>query len=127
MKTYEIPVDFRIATTLEVQADSLKEAIAKAGDQFRALRYEEVLELIQPENIVKHSLFIDPLEAEEMNPKPTYVVRLVRTMEVEVEVEAESNSEAEQAALNKYEENDILPDEWEETDLEVQEVEVQNT
>jgi hypothetical protein len=76
-----------------------------------------------PETIDKHSCKVDRDLAEELNPKKTYSVKLVRTQEVIVEVEADTEDDAQDAAIALHEDGKVPEADWEETDLETEDVE----
>ena len=125
MRTFEIPVSYTINTTLQVDAPTLDSAIRAAQAKFFASRTAELIDNIAnyPETIDKHSCKVDKDLAEELNPKKTYSVKLVRTQEVTVEVEADTEDDAQDAAVALHEDGKIPEADWEETDLETEDVE----
>lgn len=123
MRTFDIPVSFTIDTSFEVTAPTLEAAIRAAQEKFFATRFNDLLEHIQPEQVNKHSVKIDKALAEEMNPKRTYTVKLVRTLETIVEVEADDENDASDAAIALHENGNVPECEWEETDLETDDIE----
>jgi len=123
MRKFEIPVTYAINTTFEVNAATLDAAIRAAQQSFFQMRPTELIELIQPEEVDKHSCKVDKDLAEEMNPKKTYSVKLVRTQEVTVEVEADTEDDAQDAAIALHEDGKVPENDWEETDLNTEDVE----
>lgn len=53
------------------------------------------------------SIEIDQEKAEELNPKKTYTVTLIRTQTVDVEVEAHTEEEAERVAIEGAEDGSL--------------------
>ena len=125
MRTFEIPISYTIDTTVKVEAASLEQAIYTAQREFANTRPSELIDNIAnyPETINKQSLKIDRSLAEEMNPKKTYTVKLVRTLETTVEVEADTEDDAQDAAIALHEDGKVPECDWDETDVETQDVE----
>lgn len=112
MKTYTIPFSYTVNATIEIQASGLDHAINKF------MTYAEVQEdgscrlihnfgAITASTVDCKSIEVDQEKAEELNPKKTYTVTLVRTQTVEVEVEAYTAEEAEMAAIEGAEDGSL--------------------
>jgi hypothetical protein len=125
MRTFEIPVSYTIDTTFKVEAATLEQAIYTAQRHFATAPKSELIKEIEnyPESLNKQSLKIDRSLAEELNPKKTYSVKLIRTQEVTVEVEADTEDDAQDAAIALHEDGKVPEADWEETDLETDDVE----
>ena len=112
MKAYTIPFSYTINATIEIQASGLDHAINKF------MTFAEVQEdgscrlihnfgAITASKVDCNSIEIDQEKVEELNPKKTYTVTLVRTQTVEVEVEAHTEEEAERVAIEGAEDGSL--------------------
>lgn len=105
---YTIPFSYTVNANIEIEARSLESAIDQV-QQLSYIREDGSCRLIHgfspviKSEIDCKSIEIDEEAAEDMNPKNTYSVKLIRTQTVEVEVEAYSESEAEELAISNAE------------------------
>jgi hypothetical protein len=112
MKTYTIPFSYTVNATIEVQASGLDHAINKVMtlaevQEDGSCRLIHGFSPVIKSDIDVKSIEIDEDKAEELNPKKTYTVRLVRTQTVEVEVEAHTEEEAERVAIEGAEDGSL--------------------
>ena len=112
MKTYTIPFSYTVNATIEVQASGLDHAINKVMtlaevQEDGSCRLIHGFSPVIKSDIDVKSIEIDQEKAEELNPKKTYTVRLVRTQTVEVEVEAHTEEEAERVAIEGAEDGSL--------------------
>ena len=127
---YTIPFSYTTNCTIEVDASSLDEAISKVSllsqvDESGNCKLLKNVMALDSVKIDADSVEIDEEEAEELNPKQTYAVKLKRVQEVTVYVEAHSEDDAESEAIDRYESDDI-EDEFEDCEVEAVEVELNN-
>lgn len=109
---YKIPFSYTVNATIEVEASDLASAIDKvehlAGvEPDGSCRLINGFDLITKFTIDFGSIQVDKEYAEDLNPKKSYTVKLVRTQTVEVEVEAHSAEEAEQVAIEGAEDGSL--------------------
>lgn len=98
MKTYKIPFSYQTNAVAEVRAYTLEEAVLSVN-QLVNTNTSALQNLAVSVSIDNSTYKVDQDRIEDLNPKKSYTVTLVRTQTVEVEVEAYSASEAEQVAL----------------------------
>lgn len=109
---YKIPFSYTVNATIEVEASDLASAIDKV-EHLAGVEKDGSCRLIHGfAPIIKSvidfgSIQVDKEYAEDLNPKKTYTVKLVRTQTVEVEVEAHSAEEAEQVAIEGAEDGSL--------------------
>lgn len=109
---YKIPFSYTVNATIEVEASDLASAIDKiehlAGvEPDGSCRLIHGFAPITKSVIDFGSIQVDKEYAEDLNPKKSYTVKLVRTQTVEVEVEAHSAEEAEQVAIDGAEDGSL--------------------
>jgi len=109
---YKIPFSYTVNATIEVEASDLASAIDKiehlAGvEKDGSCRLIHGFSPITKSVIDFGSIEVDKEYAEDLNPKKSYTVKLVRTQTVEVEVEAHSEEEAEQVAIEGAEDGSL--------------------
>jgi len=109
---YKIPFSYTVNATITIQASDLASAIDKvehlAGiEKDGSCRLIHGFSPIIRSDIDFGSITIDTELAEELNPKKSYTVKLVRTQTVEVEVEAHSAEEAERVAIEGAEDGSL--------------------
>jgi hypothetical protein len=118
MKSYTIPFSYTVNGTIKIDANSLDSALSKAyglcapslDGSCKLLKSPMeggVSHLVDNIKVDADSIKIDHEEAEELNPKKSYTVKLVRTQTVEVEVEAHSAEEAERTAIEGAEDGSL--------------------
>lgn len=121
MKTYTIPFSYSINANIKVQADSLEDAISQVSLVSQVKDgYCKLIHGMSPviEGLVDlDSIEIDEEKALDMNPKNTYVVTITRTQTQQVEVEAHSADEAEDAAIDLYDEGEVCDTSWEDQEV----------
>jgi hypothetical protein len=109
---YKIPFSYTVNATIEVDASDLASAIDKiehlAGvEPDGSCRLIHGFAPITKSVIDFGSIEVNKEYAEDLNPKKTYSVKLVRTQTVDVEVEAHSQEEAEQVAIEGAEDGSL--------------------
>lgn len=109
---YKIPYSYTVNATIEVEASDLVSAIDKIEhlsgvEKDGSCRLIHGFDLITKSVIDFGSIQVDKEYAEDLNPKKSYTVKLVRTQTVEVEVEAHSAEEAEQVAIEGAEDGSL--------------------
>jgi hypothetical protein len=109
---YKIPFSYTVNATITIQASDLASAIDKvehlAGvEKDGSCRLIHAFGPIIRSDIDFGSIEINKEWAEELNPKKSYTVKLVRTQTVEVEVEAHSLEEAERVAIEGAEDGSL--------------------
>lgn len=115
---YTIPFSYTVNCEIKIEASSLDSALSKVyglcvttpDGSCKLLKSPlegGVSHLINKIEVDANSIKIDREEAEELNPKKSYTVKLVRTQTVEVEVEAHSADEAERVAIDGAEDGSL--------------------
>lgn len=110
--TYKIPFSYTVNCTIPIEASDLASAIDKV-EHLAGVEEDGSCRLIHGFSpITKSTIDFGSIEvhkewAEELNPKKSYTVKLVRTQTVEVEVEAHSAEEAEQVAIDGAENGEL--------------------
>lgn len=104
---YQIPFSYTVNSTIYIEASDLASAIDKA--EYLAKEQDGTCKILayNTSTVDFSSIKIDTDLAEDLNPKKTYTVKLVRTQTVEVEVEAHSAEEAEQVAIDGAEDGSL--------------------
>lgn len=109
---YKIPFSYTVNATVTINASNLESAISKI-EHLAGVEKDGTCRLIHGFSPITRSVIdfgsieIDKELAEEMNPKKSYTVKLVRTQTVEVEVEAHSSEEAERVAIEGAEDGSL--------------------
>ena len=109
---YKIPFSYTVNATIEVDASDLASAIDKI-EHLAGVEPDGSCRLIHGFSPITKSVIdfgsieVDKEYAEDLNPKKSYTVKLVRTQTVEVEVEAHSEEEAEQVAIEGAEDGSL--------------------
>ena len=116
MKTYTIPFSYAVNATINVQGTTLDDAIAQV-ERLSELKlgYCPLVHGMSPAvstEIDVESIQIDEKKAADLNPKQTYTVTITRTQTQEVEVEAHSAAEAEDVAIDLYDNEEVCSDSW---------------
>jgi len=109
---YKIPFSYTVNATIEVDASDLASAIDKI-EHLAGVEPDGSCRLIHGFSPITKSVIdfgsieVDKEYAEDLNPKKSYTVKLIRTQTVEVEVEAHSAEEAEQVAIDGAEDGSL--------------------
>ena len=104
---YQIPFNYTVNASIYIEAESLTDALYKV--QSLAQTNNGTCPLIHGYSPVTKaepdcaSIKIDEELAEDLNPKRSYTVKLIRTQTVEIEVEAHSEQQAESLAITEAE------------------------
>jgi hypothetical protein len=106
MKTYKIPFSYQTNAVAEVRAFTLEEAVL-CVNQLINTNTSALQKLAISVSIDDATFKIEHDKVEDLNPKKSYTVKLVRTQTVEVEVEAYSTEEAEQLAIEGAEDGSL--------------------
>lgn len=106
MKTYKIPFSYQTNAVAEVRAFTLEEAVLLVN-QLVNTNTSALQNLAVSVSIDDTTYKVDQDRIEDLNPKKSYTVKLVRTQTVEVEVEAYSAEEAEQVAIEGVEDGSL--------------------
>ena len=110
---FTIPYSFYLKSSVQIEADDLETAIERAH---RAVRLHP--EAMTDINTIKttvdsSSIQINEEEAEEINSKKNYTVRLLRKQWIEVSIEAHSLADAKRKAVEGAEDGSIEADSFE--------------
>jgi len=109
---YKIPFSYTVNATIEVDASDLASAIDKI-EHLAGVEPDGSYRLIHGFSPITKSVIdfgsieVNKEYTEDLNPKKTYSVKLVRTQTVDVEVEAHSEEEAEQVAIEGAEDGSL--------------------
>ena len=106
MNTYKIPFSYQTNAVAEVRAFTLEEAVL-CVNQLVNTNTSALQNLAVSVSIDDTTYKVDQDRIEDLNPKKSYTVTLVRTQTVEVEVEAYSTEEAEQVAIEGVEDGSL--------------------
>ena len=128
MKTYTIPFSYTINSSIKVHATSLDDAISQVSLASQVKDgYCKLIHGMSPitaNEVDLESIEIDEEKAVDINPKQTYTVTITRTQTQQVEVEAHSEDEAEDAAIDLYDNGEVCSDSWSDEEVTADDVDL---